>query len=454
MKFVIAPDSFKGCMTAKQAAEAIRTGLSRVFPDAEYVMVPMADGGEGTVRSLIDATGGQVRRARVLDPLQRPVFAEYGLLGNESASAPESHVGGADPGMAAVPDAAASTNADASANAAASTDTAAIAPTNPDPTAIVPTNPDPTAIVPTNPGPTAVIEMAAASGIQFVNEETRNPLVATTYGTGQLIRAALDDGARTIIIGIGGSATNDGGAGMAEALGVRFLDANGDPIPRGGGSLERLATIDASGIDPRIADTTIIVAADVTNPLVGPNGASAVFGPQKGATPRMVERLDADLAHYAAIINQTLGIDVAHTPGAGGAGGLGAGLLAFTGATMRSGVETVANAVHLADLARNADYCFTGEGGIDFQTQYGKTPMGVARAVRRSNPGIGVIALAGYVGEGIDRLYDLGIDAVFGIVPAATTLERALAEGSANLTRTAENVGRLLMLASRRRTRA
>lgn len=394
MKFVIAPDSFKGCMTAKTAAESIREGLSRVFPDAEYVMVPMADGGEGTVRSLVDATGGRLRRVQVLDPLQRPVFAEYGLLGNES-----------------------------------------------DPT---PANPNHSSD--SDPNPTAVIEMAAASGIQFVNEETRNPLVTTTYGTGQLIRAALDDGARTIIIGIGGSATNDGGAGMAEALGVRFLDANGDPIPRGGSSLERLATIDVSGLDPRIADTTIIIAADVTNPLIGPKGASAVFGPQKGATPEMVERLDANLAHYAAMISQTLSIDVAHTPGAGGAGGFGAGLLAFTGATMRSGVEIVAETVRLTDLARNADYCFTGEGGIDFQTQYGKTPMGVAQAVRRGNPGIGVIALAGYVGEDIDQLYDLGIDAVFGIVPGAMTLERAIADGPVNLARTAENAGRLLAL--------
>ncbi|RSX50011.1 glycerate kinase [Bifidobacterium callimiconis] len=390
MKFVIAPDSFKGCMTAKQAAEAMRTGLRRVFPDAEYVMVPMADGGEGTVQSLVDATGGTLHQARVLDPLQRETVAEYGLLGSAA-------------------------DADADADDSAT-------------------------------GPTAVIEMAAASGIQFVNDDTKNPLVTTTYGTGQLIRAALDDGARTIILGVGGSATNDGGAGMAEALGVRFLDADGNPIPRGGGFLDRLDRIDASGIDPRIAQTRILIASDVTNPLVGPKGASAVFGPQKGATPDMVAQLDANLTHYAAIIKRDLGIDVAHTPGAGGAGGLGAGLLAFTKSTMRSGVEIVSQTVRLADRAADADYCLTGEGGIDFQTQYGKTPMGVAQAVRRGNPNIGVIALAGYVGEGIDQLYDLGIDAVFGIVPAAVSLERALADGPANLERTAENVGRLIAL--------
>ncbi|MBT1176964.1 glycerate kinase [Bifidobacterium callimiconis] len=390
MKFVIAPDSFKGCMTAKQAAEAMRAGLRRVFPDAEYVMVPMADGGEGTVQSLVDATGGTVRQARVLDPLQRETVAEYGLLGTAAGT------GEADADEAA--------------------------------------------------GPTAVIEMAAASGIQFVNDDTKNPLATTTYGTGQLIRAALDDGARTIILGVGGSATNDGGAGMAEALGVRFLDADGNPIPRGGGFLDRLDRIDASGIDPRIAQTRILIASDVTNPLVGPKGASAVFGPQKGATPDMVAQLDANLTHYAAIIKRDLGIDVAHTPGAGGAGGLGAGLLAFTKSTMRSGVEIVSQTVRLSDRAKGADYCLTGEGGIDFQTQYGKTPMGVAQAVRRGNPNIGVIALAGYVGEGIDQLYDLGIDAVFGIVPAAVSLERALADGPANLERTAENVGRLIAL--------
>lgn len=377
MKFVIAPDSFKNCMTAREAAEAIRAGLARVFPDAEYEMIPMADGGEGTVRSLVDATGGTLRRADVLDPLQRPAGAAYGILGD---------------------------------------------------------------------GETAVIEMSAASGIQFVDDTTKNPLVTTTYGTGQLIRAALDDGARRIILGVGGSATNDGGAGMAEALGVHFLDADGNPIPRGGGCLDRLAKIDMTGIDPRLDETDIVIASDVTNPLVGPTGASAVFGPQKGATASMVKRLDANLAYYAAVIADQVGRDVAHTPGAGGAGGLGAGLLAFTDATMRSGVAIVSETVRLAARAAGADYCFTGEGGIDFQTQYGKTPMGVAQAVRRGEPGIRVVAFAGYVGEGIDQLYGLGIDAVFGIVPGAMTLAEALDEGPNNLARAAENVARLIAL--------
>lgn len=384
MKFVIAPDSFKGCMTAKQACAAIRDGLLRVFPDAEYVMVPMADGGEGTVRSLVDATHGRICSAQVLDPLQRETVAEYGILGNANDS-----------------------------------------------------------------GLTAIIEMSAASGIQFVDEHTRNPLVATTYGTGQLMKHALDDGVRTIILGVGGSATNDGGAGMAEALGVRFLDEHGNPIPRGGGFLDRLATVDVSGLDPRIANTCILIASDVTNPLVGPTGASAVFGPQKGATPRMVAQLDSNLAHYATVIQTQLGIEVAHAPGTGGAGGLGAGLLAFTRSTMRAGVEIVSAIVRLAELAEGADYCFTGEGGIDFQTKYGKTPMGVAKAVRERNSDIGVIAFAGNVGEGIDQLYDVGIDAVFGIVSGAMSLDKAIAAGPENLSRAAENVGRLIRIGQR-----
>ena len=384
MKFVIAPDSFKGCMTAKQACAAIRDGLLRVFPYAEYVMVPMADGGEGTVRSLVDATHGRICSAQVLDPLQRETVAEYGILGNANDS-----------------------------------------------------------------GLTAIIEMSAASGIQFVDEHTRNPLVATTYGTGQLMKHALDDGVRTIILGVGGSATNDGGAGMAEALGVRFLDEHGNPIPRGGGFLDRLATVDVSGLDPRIANTCILIASDVTNPLVGPTGASAVFGPQKGATPRMVAQLDSNLAHYATVIQTQLGIEVAHAPGTGGAGGIGAVLLAFTQSTMRAGVEIVSSIVRLAELAEGADYCFTGEGGIDFQTKYGKTPMGVAKAVRERNSDIGVIAFAGNVGEGIDQLYDVGIDAVFGIVSGAMSLDKAIAAGPENLSRAAENVGRLIRIGQR-----
>ncbi|MBT1181124.1 glycerate kinase [Bifidobacterium sp. CP2] len=381
MKFVIAPDSFKHCMTARQAAEAIREGLSRVFPDAAYDLVPMADGGEGTVASLVDATGGVLCGADVLDPLQRPIRATYGMLGD---------------------------------------------------------------------GHTAVIEMAEASGIQHVDAADLDPLTATTYGTGQLIRAALDDGARRIILGIGGSATNDGGAGMAESLGVRLLDAAGRPIPRGGGALGCLARIDVSGIDPRIKATDILVASDVTNPLTGPTGASVVFGPQKGATSDMVETLDRNLRHYADVIRRCLGRDVERQPGAGAAGGLGAGLLAFTQATMRSGAALVAETARLADRAVDADYCLTGEGHIDAQTRYGKTPMGVAQAVRRGNPDIGVIAFAGSLDVDAAALHGIGIDAAFAITPGVTDLAQALADGPANLADAAENVGRVIALGRRR----
>ena len=293
-------------------------------------------------------------------------------------------------------------------------------------------------------GRTAAIEMAAASGIQFVNEQTRDPLVTTTYGTGELISKALDQGAQEIIVGLGGSATNDGGAGMAQALGARLLDAEGHELTQGGAALARLDRIDISGLDPRLARTRIRLASDVTNPLTGPEGASAVFGPQKGADPSMVATLDAALAHYAAVIRKDLHREVETRPGAGAAGGLGAGFLAFTPAVMASGVNIVVETTHLKELARDADLCFTGEGGIDFQTGFGKTPMGTAQAVKESSPGCKVIALAGNVGAGTEALYKVGIDAIFSISPGAVSLEDAMAKAADNLSAVAENIGRLL----------
>lgn len=375
MKIVIAPDSFKGSLTAQEAVQAIRTGILRALPEAECVGVPMSDGGEGTVRSLVDATGGRIVRVSVTDPLGRPTNAEYGILGDER---------------------------------------------------------------------TAVIEMAAASGIQYVDETTRNPLTATTYGTGELIKDALDRGVTDIIVGLGGSATNDGGAGMAQALGVRLLDADGMPLPFGGAALAELSTVDTSGLDPRLAGARIRLASDVTNPLTGARGASVVFGLQKGATADMVERLDAALSHYAAVIREQLGREIESVPGAGAAGGLGAGFLAFTEASMQSGVDLVVEATGLTSLAKGADYCLTGEGGVDSQTQYGKTPMGVARAVKQASPNCTVVALAGCIGPGADRLYDLGIDAIFGITPGVCTMRDAIDHAADNLSRTAENVARLL----------
>ncbi|MDO3409879.1 glycerate kinase [Saccharibacillus sp. CPCC 101409] len=374
--FLLAPDSFKESMTAKEVCIAMEKGLRRVYPDAEFIHVPMADGGEGTVQSLVDASGGSLHTKEVTGPLGQPVTASFGLLGD---------------------------------------------------------------------GETAAIEMASASGIHLVTKETKNPLVTTTYGTGELIRECLDRGVRRILIGIGGSATNDGGAGMAEALGAKFLDENGKEIPRGGGGLSRLNTIDTSGLDARLSEVEIVVACDVTNPLCGGQGASAVFGPQKGATPEMVGTLDANLAHYAETIRKQLGRDVREVPGAGAAGGLGAGLLVFTRSELRRGVEIVLDYTQLERKAAAVDLVFTGEGGIDFQTQFGKTPHGVAAAAKRA--GKKVIAVAGYIGDGIDKLYEEGIDAVFGIVPGAGELPDLLAAGPENVARTCENIARVLKFA-------
>ncbi|WEV63564.1 glycerate kinase [Bifidobacterium sp. ESL0732] len=377
VKVLIAPDSFKGSLTAKQVADAVEAGVLKAAPNAKCVKVPMADGGEGTVQSLVDATNGTFITVKVTGPLGTPVDATYGLLGD---------------------------------------------------------------------GKTAVIEMAAASGMQFVDDQTKNPFIATTRGTGELIVNALDHGVSDIIVGLGGSATNDGGSGMARALGARFLDGQGNPLEEGGLALKDLANIDISDLHPRLDGVSIILASDVTNPLTGPTGASAVFGPQKGATPEMVKQLDASLKHYAKLIDHQLGRDVADIPGAGAAGGLGAGFLAFTDSRMRSGVETVVEATGLKSKARGIDYCFTGEGGIDFQTQYGKTPMGTAQAVKEVAPNAKVIALAGNVGDGIETLYGLGIDAIFGVLSGVCTLPEAIREETAkkNISRTAENVMRLL----------
>jgi len=379
MKFVLAPDSFKESMTAKEVCQAMEAGLKVSFPDAEFIHVPMADGGEGTVQSLIDATGGKIYTKTVSGPVGQKVTAQFGIIHSQH---------------------------------------------------------------------TAVIEMASASGIQYTNKATKNPLAATTYGTGELIKASLDQGVKKIILGIGGSATNDGGAGMAAALGVKFLDKHGAMLPPGGGALSLLSKIDISGIDSRIADVEFIVACDVTNPLCGENGASKVFGPQKGATPEMVATLDAGLAHYAQMIFEQLGRAVKDVPGAGAAGGLGAGLMAFTQCQMARGIDIVTQYAGLSEKLAAADYCFTGEGGIDFQTKFGKTPYGVAQAAK--SHGVPVIALAGYIGDGVKELYPEGIDAIFGIVPGADTLEALLQKGPENIQRTCENIGRLLKLASAR----
>lgn len=289
---------------------------------------------------------------------------------------------------------------------------------------------------------TAVMEMAKANGIELLAENQRNPLLTSTYGTGELIKVALDHGAERIIIGIGGSVTNDGGAGMAQALGVRLLDEENNELPVGGGALSKLATIDVTNIDPRIKNTEIVIASDVTNPLTGPKGASVVFGPQKGATPEMIEELDKNLAHYAQVIKKELAIDIADQSGAGAAGGLGAGLLVFAGASMRSGVDLVIELTHLEEVISQSDYIFTGEGGMDFQTKFGKAPYGVAKVAKKYQKP--VFACAGYIGENVEVLYDEGITAIFGILAKSGSLDEALKSGEANLERTVENIVRIL----------
>ncbi|MDS1862558.1 glycerate kinase [Vibrio vulnificus] len=369
MKIIIAPDSYKESLTAMDVAIAIEKGFKQVLPDAHYVKLPMADGGEGTVQSMVDATGGTIIEHAVTGPLGQRVDGFFGLLGE---------------------------------------------------------------------GKTAVIEMAAASGLHLVSPELRNPLITTTLGTGELIKAALDHGVEHIIVGIGGSATNDGGIGMAQALGIKLLDAHGNALGHGGGELAKLATIDCSQLDPRLAQVRLEVACDVDNPLCGPKGASAVFGPQKGATPEMVTILDKNLAHYAAIIKQQLGVDVRDMAGAGAAGGMGAALLGLLNAELRPGIEIVMDAVRLDEIVADADLVITGEGRIDSQTIHGKTPIGVARTAKKH--GLPVIGIAGCLSADCGVVHEHGLDAVFAVVNRSVDLPTALAEAAENVELTARNV--------------
>lgn len=293
-------------------------------------------------------------------------------------------------------------------------------------------------------GETAVIEMATASGIQLVTKEERNPYNTTTYGTGELIRHSLDNGIKRIILCIGGSATNDGGVGMAQALGYQFKDKNGEEIKRGGIHLKDIVSIDSSKVHKDLFSCEIFIASDVSNPLTGPEGASAVFGPQKGATPEMVTALDAALSNLDQVIASEMGKEVGAIPGAGAAGGLGAGLLAFTNATMQRGVDLLVEATDLKSKLADADYCFTGEGQIDFQTKYGKTPYGVLQAAKEVDEEIKVVAICGSIGEGVHELYELGFDGIFGTIPAIVDFDMAIKNTKHNVTRISEAVTRLL----------
>ena len=371
----LAPDSFKESMTAKEVCEAMERGIKKANSNITCIHIPMADGGEGTMQSLVDATDGKIYSIEVVGPLGNKVEAQYGILGE---------------------------------------------------------------------GEIGILEMASASGIQLVHPEKRNPLVTTTYGTGQLIKACLDHGVKKLLIGIGGSATNDGGAGVIQALGGKLLDKQGNELGFGGGELGKLSSIDLSNFDNRLKQVTVEVACDVSNPLCGESGASNVYGPQKGATREMVSILDDNLRHYADIIKKGLDKDVLDVPGAGAAGGLGAGLMAFLNGNLKKGIEMVIEYAGLEEKVRDADMVWTGEGSIDFQTQYGKTPLGVATIAKKHNKS--VIALAGRVGEGIEVLYESGIDSIFGITKGATSLEEALVKGQENIEKTSENIIRLMNL--------
>jgi len=381
VKIVIAPDSFKGSLSAKEVADNIEKGIRKIYQDAEIVKVPLADGGEGTVEALVDATGGRIVKLFVTGPLGEKVEGFYGILGD---------------------------------------------------------------------GKTAVIEMAAASGLPLVTADKRNPMITTTYGTGELIKSALDRGCRDFIIGIGGSATNDGGAGMLQALGVKLLDEMGKELPRGGGSLIKLNKIDISCIDERLKNSRFIVACDVDNPLCGPNGASYVYGPQKGATKEMVEKLDEALKHYGNMIRKYLKKDVMNIKGAGAAGGLGAGLMAFFNAELKPGVDIVIEKTRLREIIKDADFVIIGEGKIDSQTVYGKTPSGVAKLAKEFD--IPVIAIAGCVSDDAQVNHEYGIDAMFSIVNYPIDIEDALKKEKAGLflQKNGEEIFRLIKVVSSR----
>lgn len=380
MKIIVAPDSYKGSMTSIQAANAIEKGIRKAAQNykepVEVIKVPMADGGEGTVESVISAVGGDIISTKVIDPLGREIDSFFGIL----------------------------------------------------------------------PDNTAIIEMAAASGLHLLSENERNPMKTTTYGTGQLIKKALDYGCKEIIIGIGGSATNDGGVGMAQALGIRFLDKEGNQIAFGGGELYKIEEIDTSSLDPRINDTIITIASDVKNTLCGPNGASAVYGPQKGATPEMVETLDRNLKHFAAVIQKQFNIDILNVPGSGAAGGLGASLMGFLGAKFCMGIKLVMELVQLEEKIKNADMIITGEGSTDYQTLFGKVPLGIAKIAKKHNKP--VVCISGSLGKGYEELYQEGIEALFSIVNRPMSLEEAMSKGEQLLERIARDVFRMYLLRS------
>ena len=374
MKIVIAPDSFKGSNSSIMVANRIEKGIRQVFPDAEVIKIPIADGGEGTVEALVAGAGGEIFKATVTGPMGETREAEYGILANGKAA----------------------------------------------------------------------IEMAASSGLPLVAEDMRNPLKATTYGVGQLIKAVIEKGCKEIVLGLGGSATNDGGIGMAQALGVSFKDKDGSELGFGGGELDKLASVDVSGLDPRIKDISIVIASDVNSPLCGEKGASAIFGPQKGADPEMVKLLDSNLAHYADVVKKQLGIDNLNAPGAGAAGGLGYALITFMGAAMNSGIETMLDSVGVDKYLVDCDLVITGEGKIDGQSAFGKVPVGVAQRVKKF--GIPVLAIVGDIGDGAENVYEYGIDSIMSTVNKAMPLSEAIGRSGELLEEAAVRAMRMIKI--------
>ncbi|OBX04333.1 glycerate kinase [Gallibacterium genomosp. 3] len=375
MKVVIAPDSYKESLSAMQVADVIEKGFKQVFPDAEYVKVPVADGGEGTVETMVEATNGKVIAVDVVGPLGEIMPAFWGISGDEK---------------------------------------------------------------------TAFIEIASASGLEQVPFDKRNPLITTTYGVGQLILSALDYGVTHFIVGLGGSATNDAGAGMLQALGVKLLDSEGNQIGYGGAELARLAKIDISEMDKRLAGCQFEIACDVTNPLTGERGASAIFGPQKGATPEMVKQLDAALAHFARVMERDLGLAVSDIPGTGAAGGLGAAFAGFLQGSLKSGIKIIVELLALDKKVADADLVITGEGRIDHQSINGKVPVGVAAVAKKYH--IPVIGIAGSLGKDIEVVHDYGIDAVFSILNKVCTFPEAMQDAAQNLEITARNVAEVIKM--------
>ena len=378
MQVLVAPDAFKGSATAFEAATAMQQGVLRVFPHASVLKCPIADGGEGTVDSLVYATHGSFETTQVTGPLGEMVEARWGILGD---------------------------------------------------------------------GITAVIEMAASSGLGLVPPEKRNPAITTTYGTGELILAALDKGIRTIILGIGGSATNDGGVGCISALGARFLDASGSPLPFGGQALADLASIDLQGLDSRLKETAITIASDVSAPLCGQQGATHIFGPQKGATPAMVQELDKALAHYAALATQTTGRNSAAIKGSGAAGGLGAGLLYFTNANLELGIDLILRTLDFAFLIEDCQFIITGEGMTDRQTTLGKAPIGVAKVAEKL--GIPVLCVSGSLGKGYESIYSHGISAATSCVQRPMSLDESMANAPDLIARATERICKAIAIGMR-----